>query len=66
MTSVSLIGYGLTVYAAAGLGLGLASPYNYGYCYPYGYARYYDKGCYVGRRVWTPYGWRIRRVWVCY
>lgn len=48
-----------------GLGLGLAAPYYYG-GYPYGYG-YYDGGCYVVRRqVWTPYGWRIRRVPVCY
>ena len=34
--------------------------------YPYGYSSYYDPGCYVvRRRVWTPYGWRIRRVPVC-
>jgi hypothetical protein len=58
-----------------GLGLGLAAPYyggygygGYGYGgYPYGYASYYDQGCYVvRRRVWTPYGWRIRRVPACY
>ena len=52
-----------------GLGLGLAAPYygGYGYGgYPYGYSSYYDPGCYlVRRRVWTPYGWRIRRVTVC-
>jgi hypothetical protein len=53
-----------------GLGLGLAAPYyygGYGYRgYPYGYSSYYDPGCYVvRRRVWTPYGWRIRRVTVC-
>jgi hypothetical protein len=56
-----------------GLGLGLAAPYGYygGYGYPYGYGGYYpyagDVGvCYaVRRRVWTPYGWRIRRVSVC-
>jgi hypothetical protein len=60
-----------------GLGLGLASPYyygGYGYPYgygyggyPYGYAGYYDDGgCYlVRRRVWTPWGWRIRRMQVC-
>ena len=51
-----------------GLGLGLAAPYygGYGYGgYPY-YSRYYDPGCYVvRRRVWTPYGWRLRRVTVC-
>ncbi len=56
-----------------GLGLGLAAPYYYGGYpygyggYPYGYSRYYDQGCYViRRRIWTPYGWRIRRVPVCY
>jgi len=51
-----------------GLGLGLAAPYYYGgYPYGYGYSSYYDDGCYVvRRRVWTPYGWRIRRVPVCY
>lgn len=56
-----------------GLGLGLAAPYYYGGYpygyggYPYGYASYYDQGCYViRRRIWTPYGWRIRRVPVCY
>ena len=61
-----------------GLGLGLAAaPYGYyggyygGYDYPYGYAGYgygYDDdgGCYlVARRIWTPYGWRIRRIQVC-
>jgi hypothetical protein len=52
-----------------GLGLGLAAPYYYGGYggYPYGYGSYYGDGCYVvGRRIWTPYGWRIRRVPVCY
>ncbi len=49
-----------------GLGLGLAAPYYYG-GYPYAYGGYYDDGCYaVRRRVWTPYGWRIRRVVSCY
>jgi hypothetical protein len=54
-----------------GLGLGLGGlyggyPYGYG-SYPYGYSSYYDDGCYVvRRRVWTPYGWRIRRAPVCY
>src|SRR5882672_3906939 len=55
-----------------GLGLGLAGaygyPYGYGYGYPYGYGSYAydDGGCYlVRRRVWTPYGWRLRRVQVC-
>jgi hypothetical protein len=63
-----------------GLGLGLAAaPYGYyggygypygGYGYPYGgygYTGYEDDGgCYlVARRIWTPYGWRIRRMQVC-
>jgi hypothetical protein len=61
------------------LGLGLAGayayPYGYGYAaYPYGgygyaaypYGGYDDGGCYLTRqRVWTSYGWRIRRVEVC-
>jgi hypothetical protein len=53
---------------AIGLGLGLAAaPFAYGYGYPYydSYA-YYGGGCYlVPRRVWTPWGWRFRRVEVC-
>jgi hypothetical protein len=63
-----------------GVGLGLAAPYayggyygpgyGYGYGYPYsyaGYGGYYDEGgCYlVNRRIWTSYGWRLRRVEVC-
>jgi hypothetical protein len=56
-----------------GLGLGLAAPYYYGGGYPYGYggypyrySNYYEPSCYVvRRRVWTPYGWRLRRVTVC-
>jgi hypothetical protein len=52
-----------------GLGLGLAAPYGYygGYGYPYGYGGYYpyDAGCYATQRIWTPYGWRLRRVLVC-
>ena len=46
-----------------GLGLGLYPNYGYGGYYPY----YGDAGaCYVvRRRVWTAYGWRIRRVSVC-
>jgi hypothetical protein len=56
--------------AALGLGLGLA----YGAYGPYGAYDYYggpyyaygDGGCYLEhRRVYTPYGWRIRRVEVC-
>jgi hypothetical protein len=28
-------------------------------------ASYIDDDCYFARRVWTPWGWRWRRVWVC-
>ena len=24
-----------------------------------------DYGCFIPRRVWTPWGWRWRRIWVC-
>jgi hypothetical protein len=35
-----------------------------GYSYSdYEYPSYED--CYVVQRVWTHYGWRLRRVWVC-
>jgi hypothetical protein len=58
-----------------GLGLGLAGAYG-AYGYPYGYGGYYgspyaysdydDGGCYLVRqRIWTAYGWRVRRVQVC-
>ena len=50
---------------AIGLGLGLATaPFAYGpYYNSYGY---YGGGCYLApRRVWTPYGWRVRRIEVC-
>jgi hypothetical protein len=30
----------------------------YGAPYAYG-------GCYHLHRVWTPYGWRLHRIWVC-
>jgi hypothetical protein len=58
------------------LGLGLAGAYG-AYGYPYGYGGYYgspyaysdyydDGGCYLVRqRIWTSYGWRVRRVQVC-
>jgi len=32
---------------------------------PYAYDYDYGYGCYQARRVWTPYGWRVRRVYVC-
>ena len=35
----------------------------YGAPYVYGPGPY--AGCYRDARVWTPYGWRWRRVWVC-
>ena len=32
----------------------------------YGSYGYYGGGCYLApQRVWTPYGWRVRRVEVC-
>ena len=52
---------------AAGAVLGglLAAPYYYGYGpYYYGGGPYYA-GCYRTIRVGTPYGPRLRRVWVC-
>jgi hypothetical protein len=63
-------------FAAAAIGAGLAfGAYPYGYYddyydYPYA-ASYYDDygygdGCYIVRkRIWTPYGWTLRRVQVC-
>jgi uncharacterized membrane protein len=41
---------------------------GWGWGYPYAYAPgpyYYAGGCWQPRRVGTPYGWRLRRVWVC-
>ena len=60
--------------AAGALFAGAYGPYGYGYGYgPYygGYyaPAYYDygPGCVIRReRVWDGYGWRIRRVRVCY
>jgi hypothetical protein len=65
--------------AAIGLGLGLglagAGYYGRGYGYaPYGYPAYgygypaaygYDRGCWRRTVVDTPYGPRVRRIWVC-
>jgi len=42
-----------------GLGLGLAGAYPY-------YAGYGYNSCLVPRRIWTPYGWRVRLVNICY
>jgi hypothetical protein len=45
-----------------GVGLGLAAGYPY-----WGYPGYgYGDGCLAPRRIWTPYGWRVRWVNVCY
>ncbi len=58
-------------WGAAGFGLGLglaASPWGWGpgfYGGPY-YASAGPWGCWRTRRVWTPWGWRWRRVNVCF
>lgn len=50
-------------FVGAAVGLGLAASYPYWGGYPgYGYA----SGCLVRERFWTPYGWRVRVVDVCY
>ena len=49
---------------AVGFGLGLGAGYAYG-GYPYGGYYGYGGGCYRPVRVYTPYGPRWRRVWVC-
>ena len=69
-------GWGRGPAVGIGLGLGLAGAAAYGYPYyggyygyPYGYYAsygYYGGGCIRVQRFWTPYGWRIRRVNVCY
>jgi hypothetical protein len=58
-------GIGAGLLGGALIGGALAYPYYYGYG-PYYYAGgpYYG-GCYRTVRVSTPYGWRLRRVWVC-
>src|SRR5215218_8932016 len=52
-------GFGWGAPVALGLGLGLAAGYPY-----YSYAGYGD-GCLRPRRIWTPYGWRVRWINVC-
>jgi hypothetical protein len=32
---------------------------------PFFFASVVDDGCFVARPVWTPWGWRWRRIWVC-
>ncbi len=56
-------GFGFGPFVGAAVGLGIA-----GATYPYwGYPGYgYGNGCLVRQRVWTPYGWRVRLVDVCY
>ena len=50
-------------FVGAAVGLGLAASYPY-WGYP-GYYGYGD-GCLVPRRVWTPWGPRVRWINVCY
>ncbi len=38
---------------------------GFGFAAPYAYDYDSDYGCYAMRRVWTPYGWRLHRVYVC-
>lgn len=59
-------GWGPAVGLGLGLGLGAGYGYGYGYGYPYYGGGYYAYGgCYRTVRVYTPYGPRWRRVWVC-
>jgi hypothetical protein len=49
-----------------GLGLGLAAGYPYYYGgYPYGAHYGYGHGCWRRAVVDTPWGPRVRRIWVC-
>jgi hypothetical protein len=48
-----------------GAGYGYASPYYGGGYYGRGYYGGGYGGCYRTVRVYTPYGPRLRRVWVC-
>jgi hypothetical protein len=58
-------GVGAGLLGGAIIGGAFASPYYYGYGpYYYGGGPYYG-GCYRTIRVSTPYGPRLRRVWVC-
>jgi hypothetical protein len=43
-------------------GFGFAGGY---YGYPYAAPYYYSYSCWRRAQVWTPYGWRWRRIWVC-
>jgi hypothetical protein len=55
-------GWGPGLGVGLGLGLGLGAGYGYPY---YGGGYYGYGGCYRTVRVYTPYGPRLRRVWVC-
>ncbi|MEA2875271.1 MAG: hypothetical protein QOF14_467 [Hyphomicrobiales bacterium] len=48
-------------FVGAAVGLGLGAGY-WGYPGYYGYG----DGCLQPRRIWTPYGWRVRLVNLCY
>ena len=39
--------------------------YGYPYYAGYAYYPYYSYSCWRNARVWTPYGFMWRRVWVC-
>ena len=42
--------------------------FGFGGLYAYGGPAYYDyagDSCYQWQRVWTPFGWRWRDIWVC-
>ena len=53
-------GFGFAPFVGAAVGLGLAAGY------PYWGGGYYNDGCVVPQRVWTPYGPRTRWINVCY
>jgi len=42
------------------------APFLYGAYAGYPYYAAYGDDCLAPRRIWTPYGWRIRLVNVCY
>lgn len=48
-------GHGYRHYGGPGIAFGFAAPYAYAY----------GGSCYRTRRVLTPWGWRLRRAWVC-
>lgn len=52
-------GHGFRGRFFTGYGLGFYGPYAY-------YPDYTYDGCYRLHRVLTPYGWRWRRIYVCY